>query len=361
MSPDLLCSLDSPRGHGFVMRGWDFTSEDVLEALRNDRMLNPAFELGTNACPWNCSFCFTEDPQNPHGAKRRLRDEMGLERRLRLLDEAAELGARSINFVGAGEPTIDPDFWEIVEHIARRGMVPIIYTEGALRLRDLSFVRRLFELGATIVLKMNSMRDAAYQDRIVRGGATKKSLPAGSYSVARDEALRMLLAAGFADAVPTRLAFDTIVCRSNLGEIADLHRFARRNNIFVLFVNYLPSGRSQAAPDDALSQEEQRRVFSELASIDRLEHGIERPALFPYGGGVACTIRGLGLYVKIGGAIYDCPGEAVALGHLNRGTLRDAWERAAPIRRGFDGGCLPRAQHFSAREAGRLALPVLPR
>src|SRR5215208_5042342 len=101
-------------GRGFTMRGWDFTRAELAKAVKEHRMLNPALELGTNFCPWNCRFCFTEDPNNVAGRKRRLANEMSLAERLALIDAVASLGARSINFVGAGEPTIDPDFWTLL-------------------------------------------------------------------------------------------------------------------------------------------------------------------------------------------------------------------------------------------------------
>src|SRR5439155_23152115 len=130
-----------------------------------------------NVCVWNCAFCFTEHPNSP--SKRRLTNELSLERRLRLIAEAAELGARSINFVGAGEPTIDPDFWTLVNEIRRFNIQPIIYTEGTLRLSKRDFASRLYDSGATVVLKVNRLNNHDYQIAIVRGSG--KNLNAGQY------------------------------------------------------------------------------------------------------------------------------------------------------------------------------------
>jgi MoaA/NifB/PqqE/SkfB family radical SAM enzyme len=330
-----------PYRHGFTMRGWDFSTSEIAEAVRSHRMLNPAFELASNVCPWNCEFCFTED-DNPEGAKRRLLGEMSLQERLDLIDQAADLGARTINFVGAGEPTIDPHFFTLLERMRARGITPIVYSEGALRLTDRGFVQRLFDLGATVVLKVNTLKDEAYQNAIVAGPAGRKTPRQQNYFRDRNRALELLMEIGFNAGDPTRLAFDTIICQENVGEVLDIHRFARQHNIFVLFVNYLPSGRSQQLMHNAISREEQFKVFEQIAQVDREEFGIEHRACFPYAGGVPCTIRGFGLYVKIAGVVHDCPGESQEMGNVRRESLATIWERARSITGAFNGGCLPR-------------------
>ncbi len=333
--------FDLPFKHGFTMKGWDFRTTELAEAMKGRRMLNPAFELASNACPWNCEFCFTED-YNPEGAKRRLANEMSLDDRLRLIDQAADLGTRSINFVGAGEPTIDPNFFTILERMRSRNITPIVYTEGALKCTDRDFVKRLFDLGATVVLKVNTLKDEAYQNAIVAGPAGRKSPRQQNYFKDRNRALELLIEEGFNQSNPTRLAFDTIICKENVNEILDIHRYSRRNNIFVLFVNYLPSGRSTQVMHNAITREEQFAIFGQMAEIDHTEFGIEHRACFPYAGGVPCTIRGFGLYVKIGGTVFDCPGEAKAMGNVRQESLEQIWEKARSIQENFDGGCLPR-------------------
>src|SRR3989344_7123226 len=74
-----LSSKRHPSGIGYTMKGWDFSSGEIAEALKADRMLNPAYELASNTCPWNCFFCFTEDPNNTEETKKRLKGEMSLD------------------------------------------------------------------------------------------------------------------------------------------------------------------------------------------------------------------------------------------------------------------------------------------
>jgi MoaA/NifB/PqqE/SkfB family radical SAM enzyme len=342
-------------GLGFSMAGWNFGPAEIANAIHNHIMLNPAMELARNVCPWNCSFCFTEDPSNLTSRKHRFRNELTLAERLSLVDQAKALGARSINIVGAGEPTIDPDFWAIVNYIADLGICPIVYTEASLRLTDKKFVRRLFRSGATAVIKVNSLWNSDYQNSVVRGNG--KAIPgADSYTTKRNRAIELLIEEGFASSEPTRLAFDTIICRQNRTEVVELHRYARRNNIFILLVNYLPSGRSSSGPSDAISLKEQAEVFDTLACIDRTEFGIDHASRFPYGGGVPCSIRGLGLFIKINGNVFDCPGESISLGNTRTNSLDSIWRRAREVTLSFDGGCAPRDQFWQSR-VNNLAYP----
>jgi MoaA/NifB/PqqE/SkfB family radical SAM enzyme len=323
---------------GFTMRGWDFTRAEILSAISQHRMLNPALELASNICPWNCDFCFTEDPKNLF--KHKLKNEMSLEQRLSLIDEVSELGAKTINWVGAGEPTIDPNFWRILERIVERNITPVIYTEGTIKLSGRNFIKKLYKLGATIVLKVNSLWNAEYQNAIVKGKS--RNPKARNYTKMRNRVIELLLEEGFADSDPTRLAFDTIITRQNFHEVQDIHRYARKNNIFVLFVNYLPSGRSSDGSNDAISLNEQFEIFEKLAEIDAVEFGITHATKFPYAGGVPCSIRGTGLFVKITGATYDCPGEMIPLDNCLNKKLSDIWAGARAISNSFDGKCKPR-------------------
>jgi hypothetical protein len=79
---------------------------------------------------------------------------------------------------------------------------------------------------------------------------------------------------------------------------------ARDRNIFILLVNYLPSGRSSDGLQDALDRSEQTLLFEELARIDADKYSLSHRAIFPYAGGVPCSIRGTGVFVKIAGNVF---------------------------------------------------------
>lgn len=332
----------SPK-HGFILKGWDFDSKTVSEALEQNRMLNPAIELGINVCPWNCDFCFTEEP----GSTEKIRSkELSIGERLKLIDDLAALGTKSINFIGAGEPTIDPDFWTILERMRTHNITPIVYTEGSLKLIDKAFAKKLFDIGATVVLKVNSMANEKYQNAVVNGTTGRKRPMAENYFQQRNEALDVLMKIGFNKTFPTRLAFDTIICKENVNEILDIHRFTRQNNIFVLFVNYLTSGRSTDLLHNAISSTRQKEIFRQISEVDKKEFGLAHDWFFPYAGCAPCTIRGLGLYVKINGDTFDCPGELQYLGNIKKDSITDLWKKTDTIRKNFDFKCAPREKFW---------------
>jgi len=328
------------------MKGWDFSQAEVAAAIAERRILNPAIELCSNVCPWNCDFCFTESTLS--AKKRRLANELSFHARRKLLRDLAALGAKSINIVGAGEPTIDPYFFELLDFIGELGMTPLVYTEGALKLSDRAFCRRVHDSGATVVLKVNSLWQEDYQNSILVSGNTDHHTPKFNYFEHRRQALENLIELGFNAVAPTRLAFDTIICRENAEEIEALHRYTRDNNIFVLLVNYLPSGRSASGHTNSLSRAEQFDMFARIARIDREEYGISQRGIFPYAGSQPCTIRGAGLFVKINGDVLACPGETEPVGNVRESGLPEIWDRLAPIRAAFDGHCAPRERFWKA-------------
>lgn len=348
-----LPELDIAAGQGVRMHGWDFSQAIISRSLEQSLILNPAVELCTNYCPWNCDFCFTEN--GFASKKRKLKTEMGLAEKLALIDELAKFGAKSINVVGAGEPTIDPDFFEIIGHVHAADIVPIIYTEASLKLTSRDFCERLYALNATIVVKVNSLWNEQYQNAILVSGNVNTFTPKFNYFTHRAAALDVLMEVGFNRTIPTRLAFDTIACRENEGELTDLHRYCRENNIFQLLVNYLPSGRSEHGHTNALSKDEQFDLFRQLAAIDQKEYGIEQRGIFPYNGSQPCTIRGTGLFIKINGDVLACPGETHPIGNCREESLKTIWQRLADVRAEFDGGCPPRERFWKQLQLNTLA------
>ncbi|KKQ78517.1 MAG: Radical SAM domain protein [Parcubacteria group bacterium GW2011_GWC2_38_7] len=327
---------------GYVMRGWSFSRYELADAINAGKMLNPTFEGMTNFCPWNCDYCYTERESSAEAHKQRLATELPLERRLEIIHEAAALGAKSMNFIGAGEPTLDQNFWELVECVAHAGMIPIVFSEASFRLTDRAFVQRLYELDATVVIKVNSLWNAEYQNALVAGNQPVRS----EYFGRRNQAIALCQELGFADEVPTRLGFDTIITQGNYTEIPRLHQYARENNIFIVLKNFLHTGRAKELRPDAVNHEDQTKLWKRLAKIDRDKFGIKHASCFPFGGGTPCCLRSTGVHISVTGQVFRCDGEEVSLGDLRVESLSTVWHRIRQQDQNVAGLCPPRECTF---------------
>ena len=92
------------------IKGWYFTSNEIKETLAVGKILNPSIDL-TNACNLNCPYCYIEEKNSIR--KHRKANELSFEETLKVINDLADCGARTINIVGAGEPTVDEHFEEI--------------------------------------------------------------------------------------------------------------------------------------------------------------------------------------------------------------------------------------------------------
>ncbi len=309
------------------LRGWYHTQEEIQDAIENKKILNPMLDL-TNACNLNCAYCYIEEKNSSR--KQRRPNELSLEETIRIIDTFYLLGAKTIDLVGAGEPTIDPHFEEIVQHIHSLGMVTTLFTNGIKVAHDNSriFTRFLYDKNVTVVLKWNSI-DKYRQDLVA--GRT------GYYDAIQD-ALINLHTIGFAkDVIPTRLGINTIAYKGNLAELPELHGWCRKNNMFPMTGEFIPTGRTEAGEFVAdaaiknlpmieqdiikkllvpLDEQDRKWLRMKITEIDK-EFGVVHSDCPSYYGGSICTQQ-IGLYVDIEGNIWPC----VARGIMHKGVMQ---------------------------------------
>lgn len=111
----------------------------------------------TNACNLTCAHCYAESGPNPAQA-----DALKTEDYMRLLGEAAELGCRSVQFVG-GEATLHPGLPALIAHARALGFEQVEVYTNALRLTDdlLSvFVRHRVNIAASVYADEPGIHDA---------------------------------------------------------------------------------------------------------------------------------------------------------------------------------------------------------
>jgi len=341
-----------------TIAGWDFTPTELSDAVHHAKMLNPSIDL-SNPCNLNCPYCFIEEKNSSR--KLRKPNELTLDETLRVIDDLCAAGAETINIVGAGEPTIDPHFRAVVEHIYRSGLTTVLFTNAIALASTQDLVDFLYASRVSVVVKVNSFVPEL-QDLVAgRSG----------YATKRDRALELLIDRSFTAHMPTRLGIDTLAFNGNLAELPKIHEWARRQHVFPIIADYIPTGRTdeglfqgfaaiehceadiRARVVDVLSpitNQQRAEINRTLALIDE-RYGVERRKHCAYYSGGICT-QLLGVYVDIEGNIWPCVARkseyrgklsSKALGNVRGGDLPSAvWrdhEYMEHIRRSFSGEC----------------------
>ncbi|MFC4770231.1 radical SAM protein [Effusibacillus consociatus] len=290
-------------------KGVDFSREEVASAKEQNRMLLLDMDF-TSDCQLHCYYC----DRTPDRFQQGNREMLTTEDRKNLILQAKELGARTVEFPGSGEPMIDEGFWEVIEFVHLNGMTPVIFTSGW-HLDD-SAIDRLYDLGATIFLKYNSTNPEINDDIVMVKG----------YGEYVDKVLKKLVAKGLSGSVPTRLAIDLVMTPRNedLEDVANIFRWCRENNVHNYISTLIPEG----IADRKSKLFEKNRAYSfvkHLAKIDQEEFGLQYEPVLPMAGGYRCRQVNVGLFVNLYGEVYDCNGLGRFLGHIRVNSLKDIW------------------------------------
>ena len=290
-----------------TLEAWTFDGADIREAINGLRLLNPSIDLSSK-CNLNCPYCYVEKIGTLD--KKRNENELSLTDYKSIIDKLAEAGARTINIVGAGEPTIDPNFKIIAQYIKDIGCNVLVATNGIAIAKSDSLVSFLNNIEASVVLKVNSFTSELQDDLVGQKG----------YTEYRNAALNQLLKLGFNKKKPTRLGINTLLMKSNFNQIFDIFKFCRENNITLICGSYMPTGRTESSifqGDYLLEDKKKKDLFEPISSIEynhlrqKLleydnENGFSTISPVAYISGLPC-IQGLGIQIDNQGKIWHCP------------------------------------------------------
>lgn len=252
--------------HGAMIKGWDISEEH----FRNPNKL-PVVDLAvlTKACPRDCAFCFTN--------KKEVNLTLGEIKQL--IDQLAENGTYAIEFVWEWEPTLDQNFFEVIEYTSSKWIIPLVYSEVALKMssynpKSKDFISRLYQSWASILPKCDSLFNKELQNRVVR---SKHKSTQDCYFTLRNEAIQNLINAWFNDINPdwtTRIWFDMVLSEENKWEVEKTLRYCRENNLYIMFAFPLTSGREAWKANSIIAN--RKKLIDLVNEIDKNEFGIER-------------------------------------------------------------------------------------
>ena len=256
----------------------------------------------TYACNLACIHCLSS-------SGRRDPRELSTDECLHVIDELARMQVFYVN-IGGGEPTIRPDFFQIVEHSVSSGVGVKFSTNGS-RI-DAAMAKRITGTDYIDVQISLDGADPATNDA-VRGE--------GSYATAIT-AMEHLASAGFG---PFKIS--VVMTRHNVGQLDQFDALARQYGAELRLTRLRPSGRGADTWDQLhLSQGDQRALYQWLVKRphvltgDSFFHlsalGESLPGLNLCGAGrIVCLIDPVG-------DVYACP--FVLHDEFKAGNVRDA-------------------------------------
>jgi MoaA/NifB/PqqE/SkfB family radical SAM enzyme len=266
-------------------------------------------EIG-GSCHLRCDYCFAKS-----GGIDTCKDNVSLDKVLGYLNEFKDMGGQRIGIVGAGEPfhakNIE-DTFTILEQMKPTGVYTTIFTTGDL-LTDKVIDRLDNYKNLTLLVKYNS-DNAQIQDGLVHSK---------NYTQRRDEALNKLISRGYNDG--KRLGIVTSLMTENINEMADLLRYARKNNLIFDSDTLIPRGRGSTCGLD-ISDEQKRNVLKELQRVDREEFNNTWEITGSYIASPPCTRFSNHMYIDKIGKVHPCvSSQGVVVGDIKTQTLNEIW------------------------------------
>lgn len=301
----------------------------------------------TYACNLECAHCLSS-------SGRRDPRELDTDQAKAVIDELERMQVFYVN-IGGGEPTIRPDFWELVEYAVAHHVGVKFSTNG---------VRLTPEKADWLA---NSEAAAGYVDvQISLDGATAevndRVRGPGSYATAIG-ALKNLADAGFKDA-----KLSVVCTRENIGQLDEFKAIADTYNATLRLTRLRPSGRGADVWDQLHPlPHQQRELYDWLVANgenvltgDSFFHlaafGESLPGLNLCGAGrVVCLIDPIGDVYACPFAIHD---EFLAGNLLTDGGFQRVWQNSelfADLRAPQTGGACASCNFYDSCRGGCMA------
>jgi len=138
----------------------------------------------TEKCNLACGHCYAES--SPH---RSLEGAMALDDWIALLDEAAEMGVRGVQFIG-GEPTLHPHFETLLRHAASLGLEELEVYTNATRLNP-AMIRLIRDCGAKVATSFYAAEADVHDKVTTRLGSFRRTVAGIENVLAADIPLRV--------------------------------------------------------------------------------------------------------------------------------------------------------------------------
>jgi mycofactocin biosynthetic radical S-adenosylmethionine protein MftC len=297
----------------------------------------------TYACNLSCVHCLSSSGRRDPG-------ELSTAECRALIDEFERMQVFYVN-IGGGEPTVRPDFWELVEY-ATAHHVGVKFSTNGIHITD----------GAARWLAASDYVDV----QISLDGATEevndKVRGAGSYAMAI-RAMQRLANAGF-----TGFKVSVVVTRDNAGQLDAFQAIADRYGAQLRLTRLRPSGRGADVWDELHPTASQQRALYDwlLSHGERVLTGDSFFHLAGYGESLpGLNLCGAGRVVCLidpVGDVYACPfaiHDSFLAGNVRHpGGFAQVWRTSdlfTELRRPSGGGACTSCSAYDACRGGCMA------
>ena len=194
----------------------------------------------TRTCNLKCRHCYMNSDA------RKYKEELSTEEARRFIDDLAEFHVPVLLFSG-GEPLIRPDFFELAEYAAKKGVRPTLSTNGTLITRETA--QRIKDIGVGYVgISLDGLKEVNDKFRGV-DGAYEKAMQGIQNCVS----------------VGQRVGLRFTINHHNIQELDKIFDFIEAEKINrVCFYHLVYSGRGNQMMDEDVTAEESRRAMDTI-------------------------------------------------------------------------------------------------
>ncbi|MFY1638276.1 StsB family radical SAM/SPASM domain sactipeptide maturase [Solwaraspora sp. WMMB335] len=268
------------------------------EIRQVDAPLKLVYYAITDGCNLRCPYCYAS-------SERRLPGELGTKESLDLVEQSADMGAKTVIFTG-GEPMLRRDLFEVADRVRELGMQANIITNATL-IRKPATAQRIAGTFAGVTVSIDGGTAETHERTRGEGTFTK--------TVA---ALRLLNQYG------VRPMINHVVSKDNVGELVDLATLLA--DIDVAHVRLMHhSGLGRGATDDSSFGWSDYQTAHKFVWTDDRAHNLLPDG--PLGQRscdtkINCGIGGNEIYVNSLGDVYPC--KLVTERHHKVGNIRSS-------------------------------------
>lgn len=267
-------------------------------------------------CPLNCKGCFAKQPALFQG-----HDPLYPAQIFELIKEAvAELGTRTIKYLGPTEFFRDPEVFAHLDRFAELGVTLSIFAKDPLLGTDPEFVERISQYPNLRILFNFSSFDDQLTNQLVQGGHPGVADRCPDYKSVQTRALKLLyehfvqrdLERGRA---PRLVVVNSLITPQTIGEAWEIYRYFTERGVVVCSTTSMQSGcgRQLYRQLDESFLEQFAQFYAQTLQY-AVQHGlltaeyVEQYGPSPFPGNAHCYQMCNGLIIRETGQLMRCPG-----------------------------------------------------